>query len=428
MPRRRVLRPWLLAALLGVPLAAQGAAEPVWGLYASYAGVPPLWSDPCGVTYTISTVDNPVTAANVRMGLMVPIVQGVPRSVAQRRFEAHGRYFNDQPDGIVKLRSCGGGTGAPPPPPGTGWGGGAADPCGERGGDQVLTVAEAAGGQGGDPYQTARVQACVDPARTLWIAWNDRPDPAALSGSRPGQVLLGPGGMGTDDFIDVTVTAPSGRAQTVRMDQNDTFGASSGPQNVLFGRRGAAPAVYRRTPFGPGAGREQFLDEEGAFNGLFTEAGAYTFEFRFRDNTGGRAGHGHGRVLLLVKTFGAPAFTPPLPVETPPVRPPALAGIQPRHGARYRVRFRGQVLDTLYERGSDQGMPIDLYYWPVLGPDGTHLVQDGERLWHRIGRKPAVDAGGPAPAWFHFHWTWQGGRWVGATTWGQPFEVLEELR
>jgi hypothetical protein len=212
------------------------------------------------------------------------------------------------------------------------------------------------------------------------------------------------------------------------MDQNDTFGASSGPQNVLFGRRGAAPAVYRRTPFGPGAGREQFLDEEGAFNGLFTEAGAYTFEFRFRDNTGGRAGHGHGRVLLLVKTFGAPAFTPPLPVETPPVRPPALAGIQPRHGARYRVRFRGQVLDTLYERGSDQGMPIDLYYWPVLGPDGTHLVQDGERLWHRIGRKPAVDAGGPAPAWFHFHWTWQGGRWVGATTWGQPFEVLEELR
>ncbi len=418
IPARTLLRGLSLAGLLlgGGRLPGQSAAAPVWGLYASYVGSPPLWADPCNITYTIAVMDNPQIVANVASGLMIAILEGVPRGVAQNGLKAHGRYFDDRPDGIVKLKPCGSGGAADAPPPGSPLGGGAGG-CGEVSSqDRAILVAEpvAGTGDGRDPYQSASVRTCIDPARTLWIAWNDRPDASPLAASRPGQPLLGPGGGGTDDFIEATVLDPAGRSRTVRMDQNDGFGASFGPQNVLFGRREDAPDVYRKTPFGPAAGREAILDEEGAFNGFFTQAGEYTFRFDFRDNSAGRGGFGHPRVYLIVKAGNGAA--------------PSVEAIRPRHGSQYRIRYRGQVWVTLYERGSDQGVPMDLFYWRQTAADGSPQVQDGQPLWRRVVRKPASDHPGASVAdWFEVHWIRQGDRWVEEVSRGVPFDVLEEV-
>lgn len=112
LPRLTVRR-WLafgaLMAITCLPVrivAAQSSTDPVWGLYASYTGVPPMFSDPCNITYTVAPIMDPRIGANVAAGTMVPIVQGVPRAAAQARLKLHGRYFDDKPDDIVKLGPC----------------------------------------------------------------------------------------------------------------------------------------------------------------------------------------------------------------------------------------------------------------------------------------------------------------------------------
>ena len=83
----------------------------------------PLFSDPCWITYTIALTDDPRIVPNVESGLMVPIMEDVPRAAAQAGLRTFGRYFDDEPDGIVKLTSCepddaddGSGTSASPAP------------------------------------------------------------------------------------------------------------------------------------------------------------------------------------------------------------------------------------------------------------------------------------------------------------------------
>jgi hypothetical protein len=85
---------------------AQSSTEPVWGLYASYIGGPPLFEDPCNITYTVAWIKNPTIAANVAAGTMVAIAQGVTWRAAQSLLHKYGRYFDDQPDDIVKIGPC----------------------------------------------------------------------------------------------------------------------------------------------------------------------------------------------------------------------------------------------------------------------------------------------------------------------------------
>ena len=88
------------------PALAQSSTEPVWGLYASYIGGPPLFEDPCNITYTVAWIKNPTIAANVAAGTMVAIAQGVTWSAAQSLLHKYGRYFDDKPDDIVKIAPC----------------------------------------------------------------------------------------------------------------------------------------------------------------------------------------------------------------------------------------------------------------------------------------------------------------------------------
>jgi hypothetical protein len=144
---------------------------------------------------------------------------------------------------------------------------------------------------GGAQYDFASATMNLDPAQTNWIAWADfwseqtTPEPFLYSGG----TFVGSHGFGTDDYIQLTITNPSGTSASVTMDQNDGMARSFGPQMIIFGAAADAPDV-RRTPL---YGSTTYIDEFGAFNasGIFTGSGQYTFDFSFRNTYGSTAGH-----------------------------------------------------------------------------------------------------------------------------------------
>ena len=149
-------------------------------------------------------------------------------------------------------------------------------------------------GGGGAEYDFATVSVYIDPAVTQWIAWNDTPSVEQTSPNRPGEYFFGPLGIGTDDFIRLTITNPLSQSQTVDMDQNDGAAHPFGPQNVIFGNAALTPDAYRGVP----AASEFFIDEGGAFDSLFTTAGIYEFDFSYRDAFAGGASHGDTYLLV----------------------------------------------------------------------------------------------------------------------------------
>ena len=143
---------------------------------------------------------------------------------------------------------------------------------------------------GGAQFDSASVSVFVDPAITQWIAWNDATQVVKTHPSRPGEVFLGPGGIGVDDFIRLTVTRVSPASSlTLDIDQNTGVAVSFGTQNVIFGTAAAAPDVMRAPGGFPGP--VQFLDEAGSHNSIFTSAGFYNFQFSFRNQFASSAAH-----------------------------------------------------------------------------------------------------------------------------------------
>ena len=167
----------------------------------------------------------------------------------------------------------------------------------------VANAMTSAGLAPGAVYDTATVRIQIDPAKTSWVAWNNTPGVSVQRPERPGAVLFGPGGYGTDDHIELTVRAPGGATSTAILDRNDAFGRSSGPQNVIFGTAAAAPDVFRISPpFATPPSEVLIFDEGGTHNAVFTSAGEYEFTFKFINAFTGDGGH--AAIYLLV--FGTP--------------------------------------------------------------------------------------------------------------------------
>jgi hypothetical protein len=144
----------------------------------------------------------------------------------------------------------------------------------------------------GIEYDSASVNVFIDPGSTLWIAWNNAPDVFLTRESRPGERFLGPGGFGTDDFIQLTITNPDGFGVYQDLDFNDAYGRWQYTQNVIFGLPEDAPDVFRQHPsFAEPPNEEFFIDEQGAFGDVFTVAGDYRFDFSFRNKYGNSASH-----------------------------------------------------------------------------------------------------------------------------------------
>lgn len=175
----------------------------------------------------------------------------------------------------------------------------------------VSTFVDSAYGTGSAPagqYDYASVTVFIDPAQTNWIAWNNAPDVIIVNAGCSGGHCLGPGGFGTDDYIQITVTAPGGGSSSVAYDQNNAYGNSTGQQNVIFGTAAAAPDAIRTSPsFGSPPNVTTIFDEAGAQNSIFTTAGNYLFEFSWRNLYTGGAGHPDTYLLRdVVENNGAP--------------------------------------------------------------------------------------------------------------------------
>jgi hypothetical protein len=198
-----------------------------------------------------------------------------------------------------------------PPGPGTQIYSGTCDQapaCQYGGGVTAYLVSEAlkkefagGGSWAGVEYDAAAIALPIDPAVTGWIAWNNTPGVTLGRPARPGEAFLGPGGFGTDDYIELTVVNPAGEPLTVELDHNDPTGRWEGPQNVIFGSAGSAPDVFRRYPdFADPPGQEFFIDEQGSHNAIFSAAGDYEFRFSFRNRY--TASASHPDIYLLVST------------------------------------------------------------------------------------------------------------------------------
>jgi hypothetical protein len=175
---------------------------------------------------------------------------------------------------------------------------GEAPACSFGSGVMAYLVAEAlsqdfgSGEWTGVEYDAASISLVIDPATTEWIAWNNTPGVSLGRETRPGQAFLGPGGFGTDDYIDLTIVNPAGEVLTVKLDHNDPYGRWEGPQNVIFGSAAASPDVFRQYPaFADPPSKEFFIDESGSHNAIFTSAGEYEFRFSFRNRFTTSASH-----------------------------------------------------------------------------------------------------------------------------------------
>jgi len=140
---------------------------------------------------------------------------------------------------------------------------------------------------GGAGYLNVSMSTYIDPSITNWIAWHDRTTPTVVGGV---DYVGSYSWIAVDDYFDLTITNPTGTSATLRMDYNDAWALSSGPQAVIFGTAAAAPNVARWgaswSPSSAGtAANPKIFDEAGAFNSLFTTAGTYSFSFK-SGNTG----------------------------------------------------------------------------------------------------------------------------------------------
>ncbi len=129
------------------------------------------------------------------------------------------------------------------------------------------------------------------------------------------------------------------------------------------------------------------------------------------------------KAVVAQKTIPGPnIFTDVIVVDS---RPDGKNVVTAKAGARFDVLFKGRRYNTLYERSQHEGTPIDVYFFEIIGPDGTQPSQDGQKLWGRFVRYPAVGVQIKEDTiWWYVDWIFKNGRWEAITSKGEAFEVL----
>ncbi|MCC7180808.1 MAG: hypothetical protein IT177_20685 [Acidobacteria bacterium] len=81
-------------------------------------------------------------------------------------------------------------------------------------------------------------------------------------------------------------------------------------------------------------------------------------------------------------------------------------------GRCFVVRFEGLRYETLRERPSHDGIPMDEYWFPILS-EGRQVTRNGQQLWGRLIRLPASDHPDQSDVRMYFvTWRLDGGTWV----------------
>lgn len=94
-------------------------------------------------------------------------------------------------------------------------------------------------------------------------------------------------------------------------------------------------------------------------------------------------------------------------------------------GGSIGVMFRGTRYLTRYERQSNEGTPIDVYFFEIRAANGSHAEQDGQKLWGRFVRQPAAGVNSKGEVqWWSFLWVLKNGRWEAVTSKGEAFQVV----
>lgn len=187
-------------------------------------------------------------------------------------------------------------------------------------------------------YDTASISVYIDPATTDWIAWNTASSLVIPYAGCSGGYCLGPGGYGTDDQIELTVTNPGGSSLTALIDVNDGYGVSSGIQNVIYGTAATAPDALRYLDIYHTSTLLVF-DDSGSHNAIFTTAGMYTFDFGWQNIA--TSGGSHPTTWLLVQTESLE--TTPLPAALP-LFASSLGGLGLLGWRRKRKRAVGAIV------------------------------------------------------------------------------------
>ena len=101
----------------------------------------------------------------------------------------------------------------------------------------------------------------------------------------------------------------------------------------------------------------------------------------------------------------------------------------PVAGAQYLVTFQGQTYETTYEGESSEGIPIDVYFYKIRTLDGAAVTVNGQQLWGRFVRNPAVAYSDQSNVvWWHATWVQRGGQWARADSKGVKVVVLKRIR
>jgi len=98
-------------------------------------------------------------------------------------------------------------------------------------------------------------------------------------------------------------------------------------------------------------------------------------------------------------------------------------------GPIYNIAFRGRGYRTVYESSLHEGVPIDVYFYEILGPDSLPVSQDGAKLWGRFVRHPAVGHEGKGDVTYYFvEWIFRGGRWEISQGKSEAFQPVREVQ
>lgn len=79
----------------------------------------------------------------------------------------------------------------------------------------------------------------------------------------------------------------------------------------------------------------------------------------------------------------------------------------------YTIFYNGKYYETTYQYQVDKGIPIDIFFFKTLAPNGYQAEQNGDKLWGKFVREPASSHTDQSKVvWWYSDWRWDGNKWV----------------
>lgn len=114
-------------------------------------------------------------------------------------------------------------------------------------------------------------------------------------------------------------------------------------------------------------------------------------------------------------------------ISANPVQRRSAAAADPQaqgSGNFWTVRFEGRNYRTLFNSGTHNGLPIDMYHYRIRTQGGEQPVQGGEELWGRFVRVPSARHGDQSSVvWWHATFVQRADTWELVSREGVQVEI-----